>query len=102
MEEKERENNTEKNPMPEGNDRASEQDMSGQAENREQEKGQVTVMTAKRIAAMTGVLLLLVLVIATLVVACIDFNAKEQVFSALLLCDIVIPVFLWFILRFLS
>lgn len=102
MEEKEQENNTENNPVSESVHRVSEQEMSGQAEDHEQEKAQATVMTAKRIAAMTGVLLLLLLVIATLVVACIDFSAKEQVFSALLLCDIVIPVFLWFILRFLS
>lgn len=58
-------------------------------------------IAAKRIAAAIGIFLLLALVVATFVVACVDFNGKDQVFAALLLCDIVIPVFLWFILRFL-
>lgn len=66
------------------------------------ESGQPAPIAAKRIAAAIGVFLLLLLVAATFVVACIDFNGKERVFSALLLCDVVIPVFLWFILRFLS
>lgn len=60
-----------------------------------------TQIAAKRIAAAIGIFFLLALVVATFVVACVDFNGKDRVFSALLLCDIVIPVFLWFILRFL-
>lgn len=66
------------------------------------ESGQQAPIAAKRIAAAAGVILLLLLVAATFVLACMDFNGKERVFSALLLCDIAIPVFLWFILRFLS
>ena len=66
----------------------------------ELEAGQPVTLVAKRIAAAIGVFLLLALVAVTFVVACIDFDGKEQVFSALLLCDIVIPVFLWVILHF--
>ena len=55
----------------------------------------------KRIAALTGVILLIVMVLATLVVACLDFNGSHQVFMALVFCDIAVPVFLWFILHFL-
>lgn len=78
------------------------EDRAGQTADLGQEAGQPPVMTAKRIAAAVGVIFLLTLAAATFVVACVDFNGKEQVFSALLLCDVVIPVFLWFILRFLS
>lgn len=56
---------------------------------------------AKRIAAMLGVILLVVMILATFVVACLNFEGSGQVFMALLLCDIAIPVFLWFILHFL-
>lgn len=76
------------------------EDRMEQSADREPETGQPAPMAAKRIAAMIGVFLLLALVAATFVVACIDFDGKEQVFSALLLCDIVIPVFLWVILHF--
>lgn len=55
----------------------------------------------KRIAALTGVILLIVMVLATLVVACLDFNGSHQLFMALVFCDIAVPVFLWFILHFL-
>lgn len=55
----------------------------------------------KRIAALTGVILLFVMVLATLVVACLDFNGSHQVFMTLVFCDIAVPVFLWFILHFL-
>ena len=56
---------------------------------------------AKRIAAMLGVILLVVMILATFIVACLNFEGSGQVFMALLLCDIAIPVFLWFILHFL-
>lgn len=55
---------------------------------------------AKRIAAMTGVILLAVMILATFIVACLDFEGSGQVFLALLLCDFVVPVLMWFILRF--
>lgn len=55
----------------------------------------------KRIAALTGVILLIVMVLATLVVACLDFNGSHQLFMVLVFCDISVPVFLWFILHFL-
>ena len=71
-------------------------------QDKELKKELTTSVTAKRVAAVIGVFLLLALVIATLIVACIEFSGKEQVFLALLLCDIVVPVFLWFILRFVS
>lgn len=57
---------------------------------------------ARRIAAMLGVILLVVMILATFVVACLNFEGSGQVFMALLLCDIAIPVFLWFILHFLN
>ncbi|MDE6712321.1 MAG: hypothetical protein K2K20_01100 [Lachnospiraceae bacterium] len=76
------------------------EDRMGQSVDREPEAGQTAPIAAKRIAAAIGVFLLLALVAATFVVACIDFDGKEQIFSALLLCDIVIPVFLWVILHF--
>ncbi|MGN0325688.1 MAG: hypothetical protein ACI4DW_05220 [Lachnospiraceae bacterium] len=55
----------------------------------------------KRIAALTGVILLIVMVLATLVVACLDFHGSHQLFMVLVFCDISVPVFLWFILHFL-
>lgn len=76
------------------------EDRTGQSVDCEPETGQPAPIAAKRIAAMIGVILLLALIAATFVVACIDFDGKEQVFSALLLCDIVIPIFLWVILHF--
>lgn len=76
------------------------EDRMEQSVDREPEAGQAAPIAAKRIAAMIGILLLLALVAATFVVACIDFDGKERIFSALLLCDIVIPVFLWVILHF--
>ncbi|MDE6687390.1 MAG: hypothetical protein K2K17_08745 [Lachnospiraceae bacterium] len=76
------------------------EDKMGQSMDCELEAGQPVTLVAKRIAAAIGVFLLLALVAVTFVVACIDFDGKEQVFSALLLCDIVIPVFLWVILHF--
>lgn len=78
------------------------EEMKAQDKELEPEPKRTTSRAAKRIAAVVGVFLLLALVIATLIVACIEFSGKEQVFLALLLCDIVIPVFLWFILRFVS
>lgn len=77
------------------------EDRRGQSAELEPESEQQTPIAAKRIAAVIGIFFLLVLVAATFIVACIDFNGKDHVFSALLLCDVVIPVFLWFILRFL-
>lgn len=76
------------------------EDRMEQSADLEPETGQPAPIAAKRVAAAIGVFLLLALVAATFVVACIDFDGKEQVFSALLLCDIVIPVFLWVILHF--
>ena len=54
----------------------------------------------RRIAAMLGIILLVVLIVLTFVVACLDFEGSGQAFLALLLCDFVVPVLMWFILRF--
>lgn len=76
------------------------EDRMEQSADLEPEAEQPAPIAAKRIAAVIGVLFLLALIAATFVVACIEFDGKEQIFLALLLCDIVIPVFLWVILRF--
>lgn len=54
----------------------------------------------RRIAAMLGIILLVVLIVLTFIVACLDFEGSGQVFLALILCDFVVPVLMWFILRF--
>ena len=52
----------------------------------------------KQVSALIGVALLLLMIIATLVVACLKFEGSDMVFKGLLCCDIAIPVLLWFYL----
>lgn len=52
--------------------------------------------TAKRVIALIGVILLVIMVIATLVVACLKFDGSDKVFKGLISCDIAIPILLWF------
>ena len=75
---------------------------SEEIENTVDENNEIPTGKAKRIAAMMGVVLLVVMVLATFVVPFLSFEGVDQVFTALLLCDIAIPVFLWFVLRFLT
>jgi len=49
----------------------------------------------KRIVALGGVILMVLLIIATLVVAFLSFPGSQKVFIALLACDILLPVFIW-------
>lgn len=48
-----------------------------------------------RIMALTGVIILLISVIATMVVAIVKFEGSDRVFNALLVADVVIPGILW-------
>ena len=50
----------------------------------------------KRIIALAGVILLVGMIVATLVVACLKFEGSDQIFKGLLCCDIAIPILLWF------
>lgn len=50
---------------------------------------------AKRIIALAGVILLGIMIVATLVVACIKFPGSDKVFSGLMCMDIAVPVLLW-------
>lgn len=52
----------------------------------------------KQIAALAGVVLLLTMVIATFVVACLKFDGSDRIFKGLLCCDIAVPILLWFYL----
>ena len=56
----------------------------------------------KQAAALIGVALLLLMIIATLVVACLKFEGSANVFKGLICCDIAIPVLLWFYLYLLK
>ncbi|HOO79700.1 MAG TPA: hypothetical protein PLZ77_08790 [Lachnospiraceae bacterium] len=58
-----------------------------------------TKTTPRQIAAWIGIIFLVVLILCTLIVACISFPGKEKVLIALSLCDIVVPVFMWFCLH---
>lgn len=58
------------------------------------------VEKTKRVIAMTTVVILGLMIVATLVVACLDFPGSDKVFMGLLLSDGVVPVFLWFFLYF--
>lgn len=49
----------------------------------------------KRVVALSGVILIVLLLIATLVVALLSFPGSQKVFIALVACDILLPVFLW-------
>ncbi len=49
----------------------------------------------KRVVALTGVVLLVLLLIATFVVGCMSFEGSQQVFVALVGFDIIIPVIVW-------
>lgn len=50
---------------------------------------------AKRIAALTAVVLLVAMYLITLIVAIFDTSASGKLFWACLICTIVIPVFTW-------
>ena len=58
------------------------------------------VEKTKRVIAMGTVIILGLMIVATLVVACLDFPGSDKVFMGLLLMDGVVPVFLWFFLHF--
>lgn len=49
----------------------------------------------KRIVALVGVILLVGMIVATLVVACLKFEGSGEIFKGLLCCDIAIPILLW-------
>lgn len=52
-------------------------------------------MKLKRVAALCGVAIFVLLLIATMIVACISFPGSQQVFIFLVACDILLPVFIW-------
>lgn len=49
----------------------------------------------KRIVALVGAIILILMFVATLVVAVIPFEGSDRVFKALIGCDIFIPIILW-------
>ncbi len=51
--------------------------------------------THKQIAAMTCVVLLVLLYVATLVVSLLDFPGSDKLFAACLLATIGLPILLW-------
>ncbi len=51
--------------------------------------------TPKQIAALTCVVLLVLLYIATLVISLLDFPGAERLFAACLLATIGLPILLW-------
>lgn len=51
--------------------------------------------TPKQIAAMTCVILLVLLYVATLVVSLLDFPGSDRLFAACLLATIGLPILLW-------
>lgn len=53
---------------------------------------------ATRVIALLGVILLVGMILATFVVACIKFEGSDRIFKGLLSCDIAIPILLWFYL----
>lgn len=48
-----------------------------------------------RIVALLGVIILLLMIIATFVVAVVNFDGSERIFKGLLISDFVVPVILW-------
>lgn len=48
-----------------------------------------------RIVALTGAIILLLMFVATLIVALVDFPNNDKVLAALLGCDIIIPTLIW-------
>lgn len=51
--------------------------------------------TPKQITAIIGIALLLLLYIATLVVAILDFPGSDKLFAACLLATVAVPILLW-------
>lgn len=51
--------------------------------------------TAKQIAALISIGLLVLLYLATLIVAFLDFPGSDRLFAALLVADIGLPILLW-------
>jgi hypothetical protein len=52
-------------------------------------------MTAKRIAAILGIVLLFGLYIVTLIVAIVDRGSSEKLFMACLIATVAVPLLLW-------
>ncbi len=52
--------------------------------------------TSKQVVAMTGVVLLVLMYVATLVVAIVDTSASGKYFALCLACTFVIPIVVWF------
>ena len=48
-----------------------------------------------RFVALAGVAFLVIMVLATLVVACVDFDGSDKIFKGLIGMDIAIPCILW-------
>lgn len=49
----------------------------------------------KRVVALCGAAILALLLLATLIVGCLSFEGSQQVFMALVGCDIILPVIIW-------
>lgn len=49
----------------------------------------------KRIVALIGAIILVLIYVATLVVAVVNFEGADKVLNGLIACDIVIPLILW-------
>lgn len=48
-----------------------------------------------RVIALIGVVLIVIMIIATLIVAVINKPGTQRLFTGLLVCDFVVPVVLW-------
>lgn len=53
-------------------------------------------VTSKQVVAMTGVVLLVLMYVATLVVAIVDTSASGKYFALCLACTFIIPIVIWF------
>ncbi len=61
-----------------------------------------TKKTAKQIAALISIGLLVLLYLATLIVAFLDIPGSDRLFAALLVADIGLPILLWIYLWLLK
>ena len=63
--------------------------------NQNQDQNPKNKMTAKRIAAILGIVLLFGLYIVTLIVAIVDRGSSGKLFMACLIATVVVPLLLW-------
>ncbi len=52
-------------------------------------------ITSKQVVAMAGVILLILMYIATLIVAIVDQSSSGKYFAVCMACTIIVPVIIW-------